>query len=705
MFAIIRLVVETNQNWRYVVKKITVKLSVKSGENRMKNILITTEGIQKNLKNIKPLDAICEYIWNGFDANASCVRVELHTNEMDLINIISIIDNGTGIAYEELIYKFQPFNESKKAGLLSRTNHSLPHGRHGIGRLTFFSFAQTARWDTVYEKEGKNYKYYISMNKDLLNKYDDNNGVKPTCTEDLVGTNVRFTQLISLSKEDIIEEIQNEFFWFLELNKNKNYQIWVDEQRISYEEIVMNRMKFDMEKFDLSKNYSIEFVQWNKSLGKEFSKMYFVDSKDREKYKEATKLNNKSDEFYHSVYIKSSYFDEFYFNNTQIEGQYGLFPNKNETEFKTLINSINYYLIKCRKKYLKEASEKYIDGLIKREVYPEFNPNNFLDIFRKKELDNLVETLFMAQPKIFTGLHDDNKKVTIHLLQLIMDNSNKPELFDVLKQVIDLDEDELRELASVLQYTTLNNITKIIKLLQDRLRVVQGLKEIVFEEKRFTKEVEHLQEVVEAHYWLFGEQYSLITSAEPDFELALKGLLIKTVGDDSKVTLEHEDKNKEMDIYMVRQDRNGNITENVVVELKRPTVPLGEAQLSQVKKYMRVIKSDDRFNAHNVKWTYYLVGNKFNQNGYMKDELESHRNLGEPHLVHADGNGNNKIYVLTWSDIFDDFSKRHEYLMSKMEVERELWLKRHDSVDETVKDIKENSATLENAVIPKRAIK
>ena len=32
----------------------------------MKNVLITPEGIQKNLKNIKPLDAICEYIWNGF---------------------------------------------------------------------------------------------------------------------------------------------------------------------------------------------------------------------------------------------------------------------------------------------------------------------------------------------------------------------------------------------------------------------------------------------------------------------------------------------------------------------------------------------------------------------------------------------------------------------------------------------------------------
>lgn len=98
-----------------------------------------------------------------------------------------------------------------------------------------------------------------------------------------------------------------------------------------------------------------------------------------------------------------------------------------------------------------------------------------------------------------------------------------------------------------------------------------------------------------------------------------------------------------------------------------------------------------------------MVGNKLNKNGYIQDELDSHKNLGEPHLVHADGRGNNKIYVLTWSDIFDDFSKRHDYLMSKLEVEKEIWLKKHDSIEEVVEDIKDNSATLRSAIIPKRA--
>ena len=59
----------------------------------MKSVLITPAGIQKNLKNIKPLDAICEYIWNGFDANASMIEVKLIENDFGILNQIVISDN------------------------------------------------------------------------------------------------------------------------------------------------------------------------------------------------------------------------------------------------------------------------------------------------------------------------------------------------------------------------------------------------------------------------------------------------------------------------------------------------------------------------------------------------------------------------------------------------------------------------------------
>lgn len=557
----------------------------------MKSVLITPEGIQKNLKNIKPLDAICEYIWNGFDAFATQVEVELHRNKMGLINMITIRDNGCGINYDELKYKFQPFNDSKKANVSQKTNHTLPHGRKGIGRLTFFAFSQTARWDTVYRKDGDTYEYYISMNKDSLNQYDDNGEKLPCKVEKLTGTKVSFTQLESMEKEDIINKIKEEFFWFLELNKENDYKIIVDKECIDYSDFVEHTENMDVSKYGCKETYDVRFVQWKQKLGNEYSRIYYLGSDNKERYKETTKLNKRADHFFHSVYIKSSYFDDFHFTNEEIEGQGDLFPNKCDDEYKILINGINTFLIKYRSRYLKEASDAYISKLIDDKLYPEFDTTNFIQAYQKKELDSLVGALYAAQPKIFTGLSNDNKKITLQLLRLIMDNGNKPELFKILQGVIELD--------------------------------------------------------------------------------------------------------------MLRQDRQGKVTENVVVELKRPKIKLGEKELSQVKKYMRVIKDTPRFNAGNVKWTFYLVGNEFDKSHYISGELESHKHLGEQHLVHCQDDGLTKIYVLKWSEIFDDYSKRHDFLMEHLKLEEKLWLETHESADEAVTDVKNNSATLSEAVIPK----
>ena len=94
----------------------------------------------------------------------------------------------------------------------------------------------------------------------------------------------------------------------------------------------------------------------------------------------------------------------------------------------------------------------------------------------------------------------DNKKITIHLLKLIMDAEDKDNLFAVLKQIVDLDEEEIKELASALKYTSLSNITILVKLIEDRQKAIQDLKGLVFDKELFAKEVPHIQNLVEGHY-------------------------------------------------------------------------------------------------------------------------------------------------------------------------------------------------------------
>ena len=108
----------------------------------MKQVQITAAGIRKALRKYTYSESITEYIWNGFDAGASHVCIFIESNPIRGISTLKITDNGSGIIDSK---KFYPFFESEKeidpnAPRISSTNH----GKNGVGRLTFFTFALPA---------------------------------------------------------------------------------------------------------------------------------------------------------------------------------------------------------------------------------------------------------------------------------------------------------------------------------------------------------------------------------------------------------------------------------------------------------------------------------------------------------------------------------------------------------------------------------
>ncbi|MBD5112408.1 MAG: ATP-binding protein [Ruminococcaceae bacterium] len=664
----------------------------------MENVQITSNGIRKNLKNMKPYDAVCEYIWNGFDAGATEISINTNKNKFDMIDNITIADNGSGINYSEVNTKFKPFNDSDKyKGTRNNSYQTLPHGKNGVGRFTFFSFSTNAKWDTVYEDtDGTNKSYYISMSNESLDTYDLNNGSKPKSVSKEKGTTVSFINVFGIDYKELCQNIIDEFFWFVSLYSHQNLSIIIDGEKLDFSSRI--KETFSIPFHNNSKFYfKIEAYLWNIGLGNEYSKFYFVNSAGEEVYKDNTTLNKKSDKFWHSVIVTSNYFDSFDFDDDS-DSQFNLFSKKGDSIYKQLINTITDTLIIKRRSYLQDASKEYINNLVDEKIYPEFNQNNSLDVYKKQQLDSIVETLYQAEPQIFSGLNNSQKKVFIRLLDNIMESDDKESLFKIVEEIIDLDEYERKEFAAILEDTTMSNIISTIKLIEDRLSTVQALKEIVFNKDFHAEEVKHVQAIVEKHFWLFGEQYHLLTSTEPDFEEALRRLIFSKSGNNEKVSIDHEDAQKEMDIFMFRQNRSFGYFENIVVELKRPSVPIGEEQLSQLKKYMRVIQSDDRFNSPDSKWTYYLVGNRFNQNKYIEGELNSNSIHGEKGLVFKDGN--HKIFVKTWSQIFEDFSTDSNYLLEKLNFSKELWLKKHQSADEAVNEVINNTAHFEESFVP-----
>lgn len=672
----------------------------------MEQIKITVPGIKKSLKSYDARRSLCEYIWNGFDAGASTVHLQYEDNGIGGINELTISDNGSGISYYTLDKTFEPFFESQKDfDAKVRNKVSAVRGKNGVGRLTFFKFASEARWHTVFSNgDEASQMFTITVKSDTLNRYESTELIT---SAKQVGTTVEFVGLFEVTtfqfEREIIPYFKREFGWFLELNKLRNFQLLVNNEPLDYGDIIGDSEQLE-ETVD-GIEFAIRYVRWNQSLNKEYSRYYFIGSDDMERYKQATTLNNKGDSFYHSLFVKSAYFDTLETVKLSIglevedDSQLPLIGmERSDNVIRALLVRLNSYLHDKRQPFLRASADKLIESYEKDGVFPTYTKNDW-DIFRHQQLEEFVRGLYQVEPRIFQKLTLEQKKTFTHMLNLIMAEGERESLLEILTEIINLSHDDRQMLAEILKTSQLTGIIKTIKLIEDRYRAITHLRELVFNSDLKANEPNHIQKMVENHYWIFGEQYHLVTAAEQKFEEALRRYVFYLRGEKNKRKIEHIDKKKEMDLFIVRQLASGEQTiNNIVVELKNPRVRLGEIQLNQVKKYMRVILDQPEFNAHNMTWDFYLVGNEFDKSGYIEGELENAKSHGESALVYHNPKERYKIYVKTWSSIFAEFELRHRFLLEKLQLERNKLIVKEGTADNIVESQQSNSARRPEAI-------
>ncbi|QFP78556.1 ATP-binding protein [Deinococcus sp. AJ005] len=630
---------------------------------------INSQGIRRILKKYTPGQAIAEYIWNGFDAGASTVSLDFKVGGIPngALESLKISDNGSGISHLSLKQEFKPFFVSKKYDD-DKQKKTLPHGKKGYGRLTFFVFATKARWTTVFLEEKVNKSYSIAIDSRNLQEFE---AIKPSLSDKGTGTIVEFENitLTTFSMGEIERFLQAEFAFFLELNKYNAYSIKINGFPLKYDLLMIKK---EVENLIISTKPTLEFeittVQWT-DRNTEFSNIYLINSEGEEVYKTTSRLNKKGDSFLHSVYIVSRFFDNFFVHaGDNTIPALGITNSNKDPEYKTVIERVENILREIRKPYLKGKSNLIINQLEKEGVFPDFNSSHFLEKYRHDELVLIVRELYIAEPRLFNELNIDQKKIFIRFLDLLLTSNARNEVFEVLESIVNLDEEEVKNLSSMIKRTSLESIINTVELIEDRLRVIENLKQLVFKPELNTNEKDHLQKLIEKHYWIFGEQFHLVTAEEPDFEEALRRYRRKVYGESSDININSSDKQKEMDIFAIRQNKFSESIEHIVVELKHPKINLGEKELSQVKRYMRVILSEDRFNAGNMDWKFYLIGNDFMKDGYIEGEIQSAEQHGERFLVYS--LNNIKIYIIKWSEIITSLEVRFNYLLEKFKTKR-----------------------------------
>lgn len=643
------------------------------------SVEITSSGIKKVLQKYTAERAIAEYIWNGFDARATIVKVdfEINSRELDTFKTISISDNGEGIAYEDLSEKFRKFYESNKTSI-NTDNNDLTRGKNGYGRFTFHKFARFAKWSTIYLKsDNKHYSYDITIGSDNLRDYDPST---PSIVKKTHGTVVQFKEINSDISSAFINDIlkpylKAEFAWYLELKEES--KLLINGEELDYSSIIAENESFPIEINSKNDNikFNCKYIRWTSKLNDEYSRFYFLNESLELKKTKTTTLNKKGDNYWHSLLIVSDFFNKSNIDvEEEIEENPRLFSSIEENKiFKELIGRLNEYLKNKRRPFLKVQAEKLIEKYEDEKVFPDFGDNEW-DNARKKGLENLVKEIYEVEPAVFMKLNKEQKRVFLELLNLVMDSSESESLLKIISAVVELDSADRKEFAKLLEETKLKYVITTINLIKNRLLILENLKKIVFREDLKANERDHLQKYIEKHYWIFGEEFRMVCAEEVKFEEALRRYVYLLRGISEKQYISHPNKYKEMDLFLAGTDFRDGKPHNLIIEIKNPTTvkKLGDKEVGQIKKYIDVILKQDEFNDHNEYWSFYLIGQDYDD--IVKRDIQ---NIETGLLRKSD---NHCLYVKKWSEITNEIERRLKYLLEKLKVERGT-LSKQNSLD------------------------
>ena len=636
---------------------------------KAQTVEITSVGIRKILNKYTPERAISEYVWNGFDAKATVINIDyvVDENNFDIVKDLKVTDNGTGICYEELSNKFLKFYESQKS-IANENKTDLTRGKNGYGRFTFHKFARFAKWETSYKKGDDIISYEIKISNDNLKDYTPTSLIVSGVA---TGTSVHFTEINPIITKIFMDKVlkpylKAEFAWFLEL-KEEN-KIYVNGVELDYTSAIAEIDNFPITiKCANSEDhyFNCKYIQWNTKMNDEYSCFYFLNNELELKNTKTTLLNKKGDGFWHSVIVIDDFFNEINCDNEDINNQQiKLFDNpENKKVFNNLITELNNHLKDKRKPFLKIQASLLVDKYEEEKVFPVFNDNEW-DQARKQGLEELVKNMYEVEPAVFMKLNKEQKKVFLELLNLVMDSSERENLFKIIEAVVELDSNDRKEFAKILETTRLKQVISTIKLITDRLLTIENLKKLVFNHDLKANERDHLQKFIEKHYWIFGEEYRLICAEEVKFEEALRRYVYLLRGVSEKEYIEHPDKYKEMDLFLAGTDFRDGKPHNVIVEIKNPTTikKLTSKEVTQIKQYIDVILNVDSFNDQNEYWTFYLIGQDYDN--IVKDDIQNQ----ETGLLRK--HNNYGLYVKKWSEIVNDVERRLKYLLDKLKIER-----------------------------------
>lgn len=624
---------------------------------------VEQDHIESLAKIRNPLIAIEELIWNSLDADAEKIDVALSRTALDGLSKIKVSDNGTGIRYDDCATSFGHLGGSRKSRIQLTPAGRVPHGKLGKGRFRAFGIGKTVTWVSRYKSSDSVRQFSIKGQRLFLKQFEveDDKEVSGKTTGVEVTIGGIESSYPSLMDADLAaEELSKRLALYLRMYPGIN--IRYDGVRIDPNGLEKHSENYPLK---IHKNdgtavdAELTVIEWNSPTERA---LYFCD--ERGFALEERPPGIQAPGFHFTAYLKSSAIPELV-----DEGAFAL------NEMHPTISSIVEATKATLRKHFRRREASKASDLVKQwkeeKVYP-YEPaeQDPLKQVEREVFDVCAVKVSEYLPN-FERSEAKNKRLTFRLIREALE-SNPDSLQTILRQVLELPQEQQNDLASILGRTHLAAIINAAKTVVDRLDFVGSLDALLFGEfKKTLLERRHLHRILVEELWIFGEQYTLGIDDESLSNVLKKHVQVLERGDlspsDQIEVNDIEGKNRIVDLMLYRQipQLQPDHFEHLVIELKRPDCKLGQKELGQIENYAFSVADDERFDRSRTKWTFILIGNDLAPFADRKCR-EHGRSFGH---IHASDDGSVNIFVKKWSTVIAEAKWRYQFFKDRLELE------------------------------------
>ena len=593
-----------------------------------------------------PVTGIIELIWNAIDADAEEIRVEFGRNELGGIEEIRVVDDGHGMTHEEALDSFRRLGGSwKRTAAGSQTRKRPLHGRDGRGRFRAAGLGGRIRWDSVAADRSDPSRRMRTCIELRLADLAHGETSEPEETDEPTGTRVIIDQFSQppggLGGEGPLEKLTGMFALSLESYK---VRLIFDGAEIDPSAIQTHRADYPVAVGEAEGSLTV--IEWARRMERG---LYLCDAAGTPLAEQAPGIQAPGFEF--TAYLRW----EGFASDTELA-----VAHLGYGETKQVIEAAQERLRQHFKDRSQERRRELIDKWKEERVYPfSGDPTSPPE----QATRDVFDVVAIAASGAVNASEKAGRRLSLRLLREALEQ-DPGSLHRVLREVLDLPQDRLDELSTLLDRTPLTALISTSKEIANRLEFLRGLEELVLmpDISKHVKERKQLHRILANETWVFGEEYALAADDESLTTVLKRHMAIlgrtDLAEDVGAEVVDLEGHRRIVDLMLARSlEQNRNRREHLVIELKAPKVAVSDDEAQQIRKYAAAVAGDPRFDTVDVQWDFYVVSSEIRGTPQLEREESKDRPYGQ--IMNAKGI---RVWVLTWADVIEAANHRLKFV-------------------------------------------